>query len=160
MNCLLPLLRRVSLIPLLLIGASCATRPEGSPRAETPPPAFIDYSSRRLGGRETLRLAEGVTLHADRMTARPDGITVAKGSVYVNGSRAKNPEPFGWPDHGYAEFAEWDPATKTLTLKGWPIVESNRGHQQIAMDATTQFVLENASFKALGGRTRTQIVTR
>ncbi len=152
-------LRWAGLIPLFVSNVSCDSLTKQQ-TTETSAPTLTDYSSRRVVGRESIRIAEGVTLHADLLAKRPDGSTVAKGAVYLDGSRRADMEIFGWPAHGYAESADWNPATGTLTLKGWPVVESRGGHQQIALDANCLFVLENASFKALGGRTRTHIVTR
>lgn len=74
---------------------------------------------------------------------------------HLNGSRLTSPKPFGWPAHGYAEFAEWDASTGTLTLKGWPVVESKRGLQLIATAAESLFVLDGESFQAMGGPSRT-----
>lgn len=114
-------------IPMLVVlacfGVSCSSAPSSSSSEPwfSPPE---DLSARRIGGRQVLALAEGVKLHADKITALPDGHVEASGSVYADGHAAAAPaDGFGWPQHAYSESAVWNSSERRLLLTGSPILE-------------------------------------
>jgi hypothetical protein len=59
----------------------------------------------RIGGRESLEIAPGVTLHADHREQAPAGVVVFTGRVYLDGSGQGMDSR--WPRHAYAGKAEW-----------------------------------------------------
>ena len=113
--------------------ASCQS-PE-APREQDPDVEKIAkeyFNDRRLGGRESVQIAKGVTLHGDQKQEGSDGIVRLSGRVFMDGDSSPDVGfmrlvPVGWPLHGYADFAEWNPASKSLSLRGSPIIEYPNG---------------------------------
>jgi len=114
----------LSLLLLFVFLPACSSPPPPPPPEVTPAEPPPDYSAMRLGGRETLEIAPGVTLHADHKEQATEGIVVFTGRVYLDGSaQAKGTN---WPQHAYAGRALWDPGAATLTLSEGAGAE--RGH--------------------------------
>lgn len=133
-----------SLVILLAASSTEACRSPAIPHDQAPASAQaakVDYASRRIGGRTTIRLSENVTVHADRQEAGHQGLIRLTGNVFVDGHRSQssaNDWPGGFPWYGYAEVAIWNPSFQTLTLYGSPVVERKhltiQGHTKLVLD--------------------------
>lgn len=138
---------------VLSLGASCRVT---SPTQKIAPPSpLVDLSARRVGGRQTLAIAEDLVLHADRIVQRPDGVMEASGSVYLDGYRFSSPKHFTWPMHAYSDSAEWRASARSLTLTGWPVLEYRRS-RITSLEAGCLITLNGSSIKSVG-RTKTDI---
>lgn len=144
-------LRSAGIVFALALGVSCKLTPTVE-QAATAPSSLVDLSSRRLEGRQTLRLAADIVLHADRIVERPDGVTEASGAVYLNGHGDSYPVPPGWPIYAYSASAEWKPTQRSLTLTGWPILEYRRA-RITSTAASCSITLDGSSVKVVGPAT-------
>ena len=146
--------------PLLVLGclvlvaaAACGELPPQAPKLAAAPVVVQDYSQRRIGERQTVAIALGVTVHADLKTVDETGFVHLHGKVFLDAANPIYKKEKGivlsWPKYGYSDAATWDPKTHTLTLLGNAAIEET--HVAIAsLGPNTKMVLDGYKFKIYG----------
>ena len=81
-----------------------------------------DFTSRRIGERETVSIAPGVELHADHERLYEYSPATYTGRVFLDGSGQQGRHP-AYPLYAYADEAVWKPEYGTLALMGHVTLE-------------------------------------